>query len=315
MTYSIVACDLSAGEMGVAVQSHFFGVGSLVPWARAGVGVIATQSVVNPDYGQRGLALLSQGGRPSEVLDQLLASDVGAGVRQVAIMAPDGESAGHTGGSCIGHAGSAATRSARAQANLVAAPVVWLSMIESFESSSGPLASRLIAALRAGEAAGGDLRGRQAAAILVVRTHPVGRLTDDLLLDLRVDDHSQPLDELDRLYRTSQALSCLLRLLETDGLLAGELTADEPTVAAALEQLEAAQGTLGAANHEPTVWRGLLLARAGQLDAAREHFARARVTIPRVRELVRQLGLAGMWALPIDQLEALLPASGEPGTR
>lgn len=307
MTYSIVARDEETGQLGVAVQSHFFGVGSLVPWARAGVGVVATQSVLDPRYGERGLQLMGEGMAGHAALASMLAGDVRAHVRQVAVLGADGSHAGHTGANCVGHAGHATSRSARAQANMVVGPAVWHSMIEAFESATGAFPDRLLDSLRAAEASGGDLRGRQAGAVLIVGGEATGDLTEDLVLDLRVDDHDDPVGELARLYAASRSLSGLLGLLETEGLLVGELTADESLVASALAELATAQEVAGSANHEPTVWRGLLLARAGLFAEAEEHFHRARATNPRVREFVTQLALSGMWTRPMRELEEVLP--------
>ena len=307
MTYSIVARDPQTGELGVAVQSHFFGVGSLVPWAEAGVGVVATQSIVEPRYGREGLRMLRAGTAPAAALEALLAADPGSALRQVALLDAHGEAAVFTGASCIGHAGSAESPNARAQANLVAGPWVWMSMVEAFEAAAGSMAERLLAALRAAESHGGDLRGRQAAAIKVVRGQATGDLTVDLVTDLRVDDADDPLDQLDRLVERSTALGGLIRLLSTAGLLSGEFAASPDDVAASLAELERAQQILGPGNTEPTVWQGILLARAGDADAARVAFARARAANPRVRELVTELAHAGMWTRPTDELDALLP--------
>ncbi|MFC5996755.1 DUF1028 domain-containing protein [Pseudonocardia hispaniensis] len=307
MTYSILALDPEAGEIGVAVQSHFFAVGSCVPWAQAGVGVVASQSIVEPAYGVRGLSLMAQGRSPQQVLDSLLADDAGAPTRQVAMLGVSGAGATHTGPGCIGHAGHCVRQHSRTQANLVAAPQVWTAMAEEFEGAAGSLAQRLLAALRAGEAQGGDLRGQQAAALKVVRTVATGDLNADVVVDLRVDDADRPLDELDRLLTASQTLAGLLRLLQTPGLLIGEFAVAEETLTDALGELDRAQTLAGVSNAEPTVWKGLLLARAGRTDAARSCFASAGRVNPRTAELLRRLAAAGMWTRDPAELETLLP--------
>ncbi|SHK97376.1 Uncharacterized conserved protein, Ntn-hydrolase superfamily [Pseudonocardia thermophila] len=307
MTYSILGLDPQAGQIGVAVQSHFFAVGSQVAWARPGVGVIATQALVEPTYGSRGLELLAAGASPQDALDALLAADPHADTRQVAMLTVSGDGATHTGAGCIGFAGHAVSAHARAQANLVASTDICAAMTDAFESAVGPLAERLIAALCAAEEHGGDLRGQQAAALRVVRTEPTGNAVEDVVVDLRVDDAVRPLDELARLLIRSRALAGLLRLLQTPGLLTGEFRASEPAVAAALDELDRAQALAGPDNTEPLVWKGLLLARAGRTEEARVCFGAARRTIPRLGLLLRRLAAAGMWTRGTAELDALMP--------
>jgi uncharacterized Ntn-hydrolase superfamily protein len=307
MTFSIVARDPQTGDLGVAVQSHFFGVGSLVIWAEAGVGVIATQSIVEPSYGLQGLRLLAERVPPDVALRTLLATDPRSDRRQVAFLDARGESAVHTGTACIGFAGSAKSPNAQAQANLVTRPDVWLSMTEAFETSEGPMAARLLEALRVAESFGGDIRGQQTAAIKVVRGVSTGDLTADLITDLRVDDAEYPLDELGRLVTRSTAMSGLIRLLSTEGLLTGEYTASEAEMVHALAELDRAQELSNPSNHEATVWRGLLLARAGRRGEARRAFVTANQTNPNVRQLVINLAAANMWSRPLGELEEVLP--------
>lgn len=210
-TYSIVAVDPSTGLMGVAVQSHAFSVGSLVPWGRAGVGVVATQSVVNVDYGPEGLNLLAAGIGPAETIDRLIGDDDGAALRQVAVLAPSGEGATHTGGRCIAAAGHVRGEGFSCQANMMDRPGVPEAMARAWREGAGELAQRLVAVLRAAEHAGGDIRGMQSAALLIVSTEPTDSIECGRPVDLRVEDHPAPLDELDRLlglqaaYRRSDA--------------------------------------------------------------------------------------------------------------
>ncbi|TMC09045.1 MAG: DUF1028 domain-containing protein [Chloroflexi bacterium] len=196
MTYSIVARDRETGALGVAVQSHWFSVGPLVPWAEPGVGAVATQANVEVAYGPRALALLRAGRSAPEALAELLGADEHAAVRQVAVVDAAGRVAVHTGDGCMPFAGHVTGDEFTCQANLMATAGVWPAMAAAFAGAQGPLARRLLAALDAGEAAGGDVRGRQSAAIVVVAAggEPWRRQ-----VDLRVEDHPEPLAELRRL--------------------------------------------------------------------------------------------------------------------
>jgi uncharacterized Ntn-hydrolase superfamily protein len=202
MTYSIVARDPETGELGVAVQSRAFNTGAVVPWGAPGVGVVATQSYTELSYGPLGLELLRDGKTPEQALAELVAADEDSEYRQVAILDTEGRVAVHVGEACIPAAGFAAGDGFSAQANMVDSERVWESMAESFERSEGPLADRLLDALDAAEAAGGDWRGRQAGGILVVAAEGESWARE---FDLRVDDHSDPLGELRRLVRMRHA--------------------------------------------------------------------------------------------------------------
>jgi uncharacterized Ntn-hydrolase superfamily protein len=206
-TFSIVARDPKTGEMGVAVQSHWFSVGSLVTWGEAGVGVVATQSIVDPGYGGRGLDLMRRGVSAPDALKQLLAADSEREVRQVAMLDAHGGVAAHTGTLCIAAAGHRVGGGYSVQANIMANDGVWPAMAAAFERTTGDLADRMLAALDAAQAAGGDLRGRQAAAILIVGPKSTGRpwAGADRLFDLRVEDSPDPLLELRRLVRLQRA--------------------------------------------------------------------------------------------------------------
>jgi len=202
VTYSIVARDKQTGELGVAVQSRAFNTGAVVPWGAPGVGVVATQSYTEMSYGPLGLDLLRGGKSPAEALAELVAADDDSAYRQVAILDAQGRVAVHVGESCIPAAGFAAGDGFSAQANMVDSERVWQAMAEAFEGSEGPLAERLLSALDAAEDAGGDWRGRQAGGILVVG--PEGQPWKREV-DLRVDDHADPLGELRRLLRLGNA--------------------------------------------------------------------------------------------------------------
>jgi uncharacterized Ntn-hydrolase superfamily protein len=202
MTYSIVARDPETGELGVAVQSRAFNTGAVVPWAAPGVGVVATQSYTEVSYGPLGLELLRARKSPEQALAELVAADDDSAYRQVAILDAAGSVAVHVGEACIPAAGFAVGDGFSAQANMVDSERVWQSMAEAFQHSEGPLAERLLAALDAAEAAGGDWRGRQAGGIVVVG--PEGQPWERDV-DLRVDDHADPLGELRRLLRLRRA--------------------------------------------------------------------------------------------------------------
>jgi uncharacterized Ntn-hydrolase superfamily protein len=204
-TYSIVARDPATGELGVAVQSHYFSVGPLVPWAEAGVGAVATQSLVRVDYGPHGLALMGAGRSAAEALADLVAADDNPAVRQVAMVDAAGRAAAHTGERCIPAAGHQVGRGYSVQANLMERDSVWPAMAAAFEAAEDDLAERMLAALEAAEGEGGDIRGRQSAALLVVAAEPSGEPWVDRRVDLRVEDHPEPLGELRRLLRLRRA--------------------------------------------------------------------------------------------------------------
>jgi uncharacterized Ntn-hydrolase superfamily protein len=202
LTYSIVARDPKTGEMGVAVQSHYFSVGSVVTWARSGVGAVATQAMVDIRYGPLGLQLMSSGKGARETLDSLLGGDPKRETRQVAMVDARGEVAVHTGSKCIPFAGHSSGKSFSCQGNIMRSPRVWGAMKRAYEGNAGlPLPERLLAALEAGEGAGGDARGKQSAAILVVGKDIKPTEWEGRTMDLRIEDHPEPLPELARLIR------------------------------------------------------------------------------------------------------------------
>jgi uncharacterized Ntn-hydrolase superfamily protein len=198
-TYSIVAIDRRAKQMGVAVQSHWFSVGSVVPWGEPGVGVVATQAFVEASYGPKGLALMRKGVAPRQALKTLLAADPRSDVRQVAMLDAAGRIAAHTGAKCLPHAGDLQGKGFSVEANLMSSDSVWPAMASAFSKSRGPLVERLLGALDAAEAAGGDIRGRQSAAVLILSTEATKERWKGKLVDLRVEDHPWPLKELRRL--------------------------------------------------------------------------------------------------------------------
>jgi uncharacterized Ntn-hydrolase superfamily protein len=291
-TYSIVARDPDTGQLGVAVQSHWFSVGARVPWAEAGVGAVATQSFTEPAYGPLGLALMKTGRSAPEALAALLAGDSGRDVRQVGMVDAKGNVATHTGTMDIPEAGGQMGKGYAVQANLMEKATVWPAMARAYESTKGDLAERLLAALDAAEAEGGDIRGRQSAAILVVKGTSSGRPWADRVFDLRVEDHPQPLAELRRLVGVQRAYN--------------HMTAGDDCVAvkdwACAEREYGAAQAMQPENAEMAFWHAVALASNGRLEPARPLFARAFKADPRWRELVRRL--PGVEQLPRD--EALL---------
>ena len=290
-TYSIVARDPATGELGVAVQSHWFSVGSIVTWAEAGVGAVATQSFVDPAYGERALALLRKGVPAGDALRQLVAADLQREVRQVAVVDSAGRVAAHTGTKAIAAAGHHVGREYSVQANLMGNARVWPAMAEAYERSTGDLAERLLAALDAAEAAGGDIRGRQSAALLIVRPSSSGRpwAGADRVFDLRVDDHPQPLVELRRLVRLQRAYNHANR---------GDELLSETKVEDALKEYAAA-AALAPEIVELPFWHAVTLVSIGREAEARKLFTAVFEREPVWADLVPRLPAAGL--LPDDR--------------
>jgi uncharacterized Ntn-hydrolase superfamily protein len=263
VTYSIVARDASTGDMGVAVQSHFLTVGRHVPWGRSGVGVVATQATANPRYGSAGLARMAAGDTAAAALDACLRADDAAQTRQVGMLDAAGATAAHTGSRCWQFAAHQAERDVSAQANMVAGTDIPGAMVAAFRAASGDLADRLLTALDAAQARGGDLRGVQSAAILVVSGARTPQPEDGVLLDIRVDDHHSPLTELRRISRLHRAFGPMLTAMRGPAC-RGPVPATSAEVEAALAAFSRAQQVYGPQNLEPTFWRAVALARAGR---------------------------------------------------
>jgi uncharacterized Ntn-hydrolase superfamily protein len=243
-TYSIVACDLERGEWGVGVQSKFLAVGSVVPWAEPGVGAVATQALANPRYGPDGLALLRDGLSAEETVTALVEADEGRDDRQVGVVDATGRAATYTGTACLDWAGGRAGPGHAAQGNILVSEETVAGLVQGFETSAGrPLAERLLEALAEAQLAGGDRRGQQAAALLVVQKDGGYGGMDDVLVDLRVDDHAEPVAELERLYGMHQLLfgkTPAGEWLPVDDALAEELRARLATLGYADPRLEKA---------------------------------------------------------------------------
>ena len=256
MTYSIVARDKETGELGVAVQSHYFQVG-IVTWAEAGVGAVATQSMVNISFGPLGLDYMRAGYGAEQALKALLAGDSEPQTRQVSLVDAHGNVATHTGSKCIPAAGHRTGDGFSCQANLMEKDTVWDAMSEAYAQSNGPLAERMLAALDAAEAEGGDIRGKQSAAMLVVSGKPAGRSWEDRLIELRVEDAPDPLQELRRLLRVKRAY---LAMNDADQ------ASESGDLAAAATKLQEAI-TLAPEMVEIQFWGGLSMAQQGMVDA------------------------------------------------
>lgn len=295
-TYSIVARDPNTGEMGVAVQSHWFSVGSIVSWGEAGVGVVATQSFVNPSFGQRGLEMLKQGMTAQEVVDLLIASDEGRDFRQLAIVDAKGNSAAYTGSKCIPEAGHIVGDNYCVQANLMLSNLVWSEMSKAFESSDGPLAERLIAALEAAQNVGGDIRGQQSAAILVVKAEATGKLWEDRYIDLRVEDHPEPVKEIKRLLKVFRAYEHMNN---------GDLAVEKNDMKLAMEHYSAAM-KMFPENLEMKYWTAVTLVNNNQLQEALPIFKEIFSADDNWRKLTPRLIKVGMLNADEETLKKII---------
>jgi uncharacterized Ntn-hydrolase superfamily protein len=280
VTYSIVARDKQTGEFGVAVQSHYFQVSPAVPWALAGVGAVATQSRVNVSYGPLGLELLQAGFTAAQALKALTSGDPLAEARQCAIIDVNGGVAVHTGAKCIPAAGHHVGDGFSCQANLMEKDTVWAAMALAYTSTDAPLAERMMAALEAAEAEGGDIRGKQSAAMLVVTGSPKGRFWEDRIIDLRVEDSPEPLAELRRLLRIRRAY---MAMSEADRLSeSGDRAAADAKYAEAIR--------IAPEMVEIRFWTGLDMAVGGDMDGGCKLMA----------EVVREKG--GRWIETLRRL-------------
>lgn len=295
-TYSIVARDPNTGEMGVAVQSHWFSVGSIVSWGEAGVGVVATQSFVNPSFGQRGLEMLKQGMTAQEVVDLLIASDEGRDFRQLAIVDAKGNSAAYTGSKCIPEAGHIVGDNYCVQANLMLSNLVWSEMSKAFESSDGPLAERLIAALEAAQNVGGDIRGQQSAAILVVKGESTGKLWEDRYIDLRVEDHPEPVKEIKRLLKVFRAYEHMNN---------GDLAVEKNDMKLAMEHYSAAM-KMFPENLEMKYWTAVTLVNNNELQEALPIFKEIFSADDNWRKLTPRLIKVGMLNADEETLKKII---------
>ncbi len=283
-TFSIVARDPKTGEMGVAVQSHWFSVGADVSWAEAGVGAVATQSFVNPSYGPKGLGLMRLGKSAPEALKELIAADSGEAVRQVAMVDAKGGVAVHTGKRCVEFAGHRTGDGYSVQANLMLNDRVPPAMAKAFEMTRGDLADRMMAALEAAQEVGGDIRGKQSAAMIVVKAQSSGKPWADRAVDLRVEDHPEPLRELRRLLNVARAY---------DHMNAGDAAMEKNDVESAMKEYAEAMKLAGD-NVEIAFWSALTLAMKGKVDQALPIFKKVFSADKNWIEVLKRLPKAGL---------------------
>jgi len=288
-TYSIVARDPATGQLGVAVQSHWFSVGPIVPWAEAGVGAVATQSFVEPSYGKLGLELMRAGKSAPDALKGLLAADGDREVRQVAMIDAQGRVSTHTGKKNIQAAGHKIGKDYSVQANLMLDDKVWPAMSEAFEKTEGDLAERMMAALEAAQRVGGDIRGKQSAALIVVKGMASGQPWTDRIFDLRVDDHPEPLQELRRLLTLQRAYNYMN---------AGDEAVTKNDHTKALEEYGRA-AKLAPDNLEMVYWHAVALVNMKKVDESLPLFRRVFKKDRNWATLTPRLTAAGL--LPDDK--------------
>jgi uncharacterized Ntn-hydrolase superfamily protein len=296
-TFSIVARDSATGEMAVGVQSHWFSVGTAVSWGEAGVGVVATQSFVDKSYGPKALALIKQGFTAQEALDSLKKADPGVDVRQVAVVDAKGNVASHTGKKCIQYASHITGANFSVQSNMMLGSLVCESMATAFRAAAGkPLAERVLLALEAAQKAGGDIRGMQSAAMIVVPGTPNGQPWNDKLVDLRVDDNTQPLKELRRLYTVHVAYQHMNN---------GDLAMEKNDMELAMKEYNAAM-KMFPANLEMQYWTAIALANTNQPEKAIPIFRKIFSKDANWKELTRRLPPVGLLNVKKGDLEKIL---------
>lgn len=296
-TYSIVARDVETGEMAVGVQSHWFSVGTLVIWGKSGVGVVATQSFVNPAYGPNGLKLMEDGKSAEEVLKYLIAQDEGKSVRQVAMLDINGSVSAFTGEKCIDFANQIIGDNFSVQANMMLNDKVVPDMAKAYEESKGlPLAERVLKVLQAAQKAGGDIRGKQSAALIVVGNEKVVETWKDKSIDLRVDDHETPLLELERLLNVHYAYEFMNK---------GDLAVEKNDMKAALNEYGAAQ-KLFPENLEMKYWTAVALANNKDMEKALPIFKEVFEKDENWRQLTRRLSKPGLLTVSDKDLQKIL---------
>ncbi|PIS31220.1 MAG: Zn-dependent protease [Candidatus Marinimicrobia bacterium CG08_land_8_20_14_0_20_45_22] len=287
-TYSIVAYDEMTGELGVAVQSHWFSVGQLVPWAKAGVGAVATQSFVKVEYGPDGLALMEKGLSAEKALKKLLENDKDSAVRQVAMIDVKGFVSAYTGSRCVNMAGHHIGKNYSVQANMMENNTVWDAMAKAFETAPGDLADRMMSALEAAEKEGGDIRGRQSAAMLIVSGKPTGIPWKDIVLNLRVEDNPDPLSELKRLIRIHRAYQHANQ---------GDAYLEKNEIEKALNEYRLSENFYPE-NAELPYWTAITLVSTGRIDQALPIFHRVFQQNPNLKKMTPRLVNSGL--LPND---------------
>jgi uncharacterized Ntn-hydrolase superfamily protein len=294
MTYSIAALDRETGELGVAVQTYWFGVGSIVPWVEPGVGAVATQSFVEPSYGPEGLDLMRAGKVAGDALEELLGADEGRESRQVAFVDARGNVAAHSGSACVVAFGNVAGDAVSCQANMMEKDTVWNAMLAAYSSTTGDLAARMMAALRAAEGEGGDMRGRQSAAMLIA---PGEGRPWDRSIDIRVDDSATPIEDLERLLHLDRAWRALGD--------AGD-RAEKEDFEGAMKLYEAA---LEMEPNDPQIafWAANFFSMFGDEDRAKELYEFARSKDPRWAEYLRRIADVGLHPKDLERMDLLFP--------
>lgn len=312
MTYSIVARDPATGQLGVASQSHYFALGRMVTFARAGVGAVTTQSFVEPGYGPDGLALMAEGISAPDALARLIADDADRELRQVAMIDATGATGAFTGDRCVPSRGELVGDDVVVLGNMLANDRVVPAMLEAFTAGEGDLADRILAAMDAAEAAGGDARGRISASLVVVGGERGARPWSNTVFDVRVDDSAHPLVELRRLVALSRAHSVFGETVFTPGLLSAPEPMDGAELEATLAILAAAGSAIGD-DPEPTFWAGVLLVRAGETERGRECLLDAIARRPQLRDFADGVAAVGILPLPAHEL-LRAPRFPSPGT-
>jgi uncharacterized Ntn-hydrolase superfamily protein len=295
-TFSIVARDPATGQIGVAVQSHWFSVGSAVTWARAGVGAVATQSLTNVSFGPRALDMLEAGLSPKEALRELIESDEGSAYRQVAIIDTKGRVATHTGEKCIAEAGHETGENFSVQANMMLNDTVWPAMADSFRNTSGSLADRMMAALNAAQQEGGDIRGQQSAAMIIVKGKATGKPWEDKVMELRVEDNPNAVGEMDRLLRVQEAYEHMNN---------GDQAIEKQNVDKALAEYNAAM-EMFPNNVEMKYWTAVSLANVDRMEKALPMFKEVFQADSNWVELTRRIVPNGMLMVSDQELQRIL---------
>jgi len=296
-TFSIVAMDTATGEMAVGVQSHWFAVGTSVSWGKSGTGVVATQSFINPAYGSNGLKLMTEGLSAEEALQTLIAADQGRDYRQVAFLDINGKASAYTGKKCISQASHQIGENYSVQANMMLNEDVVPAMSRAFvENPHIPLAERVIVVMRAAQGAGGDIRGKQSAALVVVGPKPVAEEWKDKRIDLRVDDHKSPIEELERLLRVHRAYEHMNQ---------GDLAIEHNDMDMALREYGAAE-EMFPQNLEMKYWKAVALANNGRLEESLSIFKYVFERDKNWRELTRRLPASGLLNLSDTDLQKIL---------
>lgn len=296
-TFSIVARDTTTGEMAVGVQSHWFSVGSIVSWGKSGVGVVATQSFVNPSYGTKGLQLMEKGETADSALKQLVEQDKGRNYRQVAFLDATGTAAAFTGEKCVEVAMHHIGDNFSVQANMMLNENIVPAMVETYQTNHQlPLAERVVEVLKAAQNAGGDIRGKQSAALITVGAEKVENPWEDKKIDLRVDDHQEPLLELERLLKVARAYEFMNR---------GDLAMEQDDVDKALEEYGKAE-EMFPDNLEMKFWKAVALSNSGRLNDALPVFKSIFEADENWRLMIQRLPPAGLLDLSESDIERIV---------